>query len=792
MAPKTPEEIKEGNRLRKQAQRDREKAEKTKLAKYQPAPETQEQMEARLGQHFQDLAWAQEQDAKEEFFYKGECRSCVDLLAIYSGADINAKEDDDDPDETLAEKKRRKQKQRKQVRPNPSTNKLSIRAISLFDHDIEVKIEPDQWEYETLDGDKINVRKLYEVDEVVSFRRWLDLRDKARKNLFWLCNLVGMPMYHKSHQMICDMFVQKNFYKMYFPGFNKLDISAMISRQKRVAFDGETPTRTALIFAPRSGRKSTIDGIDAVQWMLACPDVRIMIATAFRPLAKQLFAEIKSYFYLTQSGSPSPFQILFPEYVLYGRAGSSDSPIKCPAATVPSKEPHVWKTSMESSSTGMRCDIRKLDDVVDYTNSNTEELRETLVRKINATGDLVESWGFTDVVGTRYFTKDWYGSRMDVDSEGNAPEPYSYLSIPAWTPKPEFRAVYDLLLRQPNGMFQVTEEMVDLWFPQKLGFKALVKLLKEKKEISFKNQQLNIATDPKEVDNYINQFDLETLRAHTYDKSAIPQGVEIIQSWDISYSENKTSDYSVGSTLGIYKNKQGLYCVVVIEIFFEKWKSSELASNFIKYYEKHRPSVLYLENSNGVQFLMENIKNYAKLRGSDIFDKIRTRPVSSKLNAKRERIKDLEFLLGHDRLWFVSGPWIDETYKQLTEYKGGKSTAYRKDDIPDSVSIGAVSHLPSTALQHNPDPKDVEQEHEARMEKARRDNFRDRVFGSHGTRLHSQTSQPPIAVSDWVRMQRGGSPLPEPEAPTALPPRNTRADQLKKLIGKILPPGMRY
>ena len=57
-----------------------------------------------------------------------------------------------------------------------------------------------------------------------------------------------------------------------------------------------TPTRTAMIFAPRSGGKSTLDGIDAIQWMINCPEVRIMIATAFKELVSELFREIKAYF----------------------------------------------------------------------------------------------------------------------------------------------------------------------------------------------------------------------------------------------------------------------------------------------------------------------------------------------------------------------------------------------------------------------------------------------------------------------------------------------------------------
>ena len=179
---------------RKRAQRAREKAER------EQAGITAEKVEKKIANHDINLAWAQEQDAQG--FYKGECRSCVDLLGIYEGGDITAKESKDDTDEEVIEKaKKAKKKDDEQVRPNPSENKLSVRAITFEDNGIEVHIDPDQWEYQPMfGGDPINVKKLYEVDEVVDFKRWLDLRDKARKDLFWLCNLVGMPMFYKIAQ----------------------------------------------------------------------------------------------------------------------------------------------------------------------------------------------------------------------------------------------------------------------------------------------------------------------------------------------------------------------------------------------------------------------------------------------------------------------------------------------------------------------------------------------------------------------------------------------------------------
>jgi hypothetical protein len=707
---------------------------------------TKEEVETRLSQHASDFAWAQEQDATETF-YKSECRPCVDLLAIYEGANIEDKEAEDD-EETSGSKKKSKKKQN---RPNPSLQRLTIRAIESEGF----RIEPDA---------ALSFRKVFEVNEVVSFRRWLDLRDKGRKDIFWLGRLLGKNLYYEVHHPVCDMFVQKNFDGMYFPGFNQDDLHAMIKQQKRVAMDGVTPTRTMILMAPRSGYKSTIDGIDATSWLLNCPDIRIMIITAFRNLAKTFLREIKKYFFLPRSAQPTAFHMLYPEFILTGVDGTSEQALECPAHVLNSKEPHLWITSMESSATGLRCDIRKMDDIVDPKNSNDEELRAELKYKIDGTNDLVEPWGFTDVAGTRYFTQDWYGMRMAPDENGD-PAPYAYLHIPAWKPKKEFEAQYAILLRTEGGMYKVTEDMVDLWFPQKLSFEHLKNTLKEKKERSFKNQQLNIATDPKVDDVYINLFDKDVLDHHTTTLSAATlKDGEIIQTWDIAYGEKRTSDYSVGITAKVIQNTDKQLGLHILEIIFDKWKNSELPYHMLSFYERWKPNRVRIENSNGVGFLMNNIRNLARSRGSDIEHHVQLWPVDVSPNAKRNRIKDAEFLLGHDRLFFVGGPWMQETNKQLTEYSGKKSTTYRKDDIPDALGL-TTTFLPAIALVHSPDPKEVEKAYEERVQTARTRALYDRMFMDRPQLREAMTR------TQWEAQQRGDPQFPEPEEPKPDPRR---------------------
>jgi hypothetical protein len=756
----TSEQAKEAARRRQANKRARDKG------MPEPYPVTdvvveEEEKGLKLKEHHDNLAWAQELDASE-LFYKSECRSTVHLLAIYEG---NATTVIGEEDEQVIDPKTGKKKNNL---PVPVSQTIQIRAIQVGD----TKIDPISKEH----------RKTYEVDRVVSFRDWLDLRDKARKNLFWLGRLLGKGLFHDTHGMICDAFVQKNFDGMYFPDCTFDDVHEMIGKQERFDVDGHE-TRTLMLFAPRSGYKSTIDGLDMTQWMLNCPDIRIMVMTSVKDLSKQLMREVKGYFYLPPRGKPSAFQMLFPEYILTGIDGRSEQPITCPAQLFDSKEPHVWVTSLDSSFVGQRCDIRKLDDIVDDKNSANEELRETLKEKIKSTNALVEPWGFTDIIGTRYFTTDWYGWRMGLtpdEDDASATEPFKYLCISCWAIKLEHAVLYSQLLDKKNGIFEITEDMVELWFPYKLNWKALRSKMKEYKERGFKNQYLNIATDPSEITNMVTHFDKEVLRRHTYTKTAAPTSGELIVTIDWAYSENKTSDFSVLAAIRRHVREDGTQELIVMDIDYDKWKASDLASHIVLFLRTHKPTRTFIEASNGIDLLMMAIRAYAmKYNCVEVLSSIIKVETGNTLNEKANRIKTLEVLLADDRLHFVSGPWIDELYKQFERFNG-ETKKGRKDDIPDAISQASRTLPAEMFVRVRLTPEEESQKHEDEERAERRRLVRmqhDAMFS--GTPYSQITNQSPtIHAPTWkqyLRGERGNQTKPpEPEQPEPAKPVDPR------------------
>ena len=149
----------------------------------------------------------------------------------------------------------------------------------------------------------------------------------------------------------------------------------------------------------------------------------------------------------------------------------------------------------------------------------------------------------------------------------------------------------------------IDKQLGKLTFPYKLGWGRLRNILDKKGERSFKNQQLNEATDPNVDEAFINHFEESVLRAHCYPKESAPKVGEIFQAWDWAYSDHKTSDFSVGVTAIVYQNKNRELALCVLEIIFDKWKSSELVYQMLAFHKKWNPKRVLIEKANGADLV---------------------------------------------------------------------------------------------------------------------------------------------------------------------------------------------
>ena len=223
-------------------------------------------------------------------------------------------------------------------------------------------------------------------DSDIQFVKWLALRDKARKNLFWLGKIILQKDLTDCHIKPCkELFVQKNFDGVYHEGYTLGDVHAAIDHQPRA--------KTMLWLDPRGAFKSTLDGIDCVQWLLNAPDIRILILTGEYKLRLAFMSEIKGYFYRPEKTNPTLLQQLYPEYTVTGKEGTSDTPLVCPARQKHDQvAPSLWCNAIGANLSGWHCDIRKMDDVVTDENSNSPLARGKKERSSARSTAPIISW----------------------------------------------------------------------------------------------------------------------------------------------------------------------------------------------------------------------------------------------------------------------------------------------------------------------------------------------------------------------------------------------------------------
>lgn len=588
--------------------------------------EQKKQLDAEIA----DAALSADRDADGKR-YRSEVRSWKELHQMFHG--IN---------ENLDEVEEKKQKDKKRTKVKPSVAKI--------------------------------------LGQKRTFQEWLDIRDKCRKDGFFLGKFILKHdlLTERVHRIIFDQFVKKNFDGVYKENYSLSDV------HNAIADHHDTRDKELVLIDSRGALKSTINGVDAVQWLLNVPDIRILILTGEDTLAESFLGQIKGYFTLLDGADPTDCHLLFPEYILRGRAASSGTPMLCPARKHNQKEASLWVNSVTSNLSGWHCDIRKGDDVVTDRNSNTADTRQKLKDKYDGTDSLVDEWGFMDHIGTRYYTDDWYGLRIAAKEDA----PFKYFCRGCWTVKDEFKEV---------PLRELTVDMVVLTFPEKVtggvltpksiprAWKVLHTLL-NKNERSFRNQQLNEPTDALLESDYVITFDQESLIKHSYLSSSAPKVGDIYVAWDWAYTDSRNSDYSAGTVGRIYQRvEDGEWGISVLEVDYGKWKPEELAFHIVMLNRKWNPKKTLIEKTNCADLLKLEIarKAYQYSTSLDIYWKV----PDHGSDAKRNRIKSLQIKLKNDLLWFVNGLWLDETFKQFANYTGDRKNRGRKDDIPDAVSF---------------------------------------------------------------------------------------------------------
>jgi phage terminase large subunit-like protein len=565
----------------------------------------------------------------------------------------------------------------------------------------------------------------------LGFRDWLDERDRARKDLYWLGKTcIGTPesgsgFVEHVHREMCEMFVQKNFDGVYHEGWTLDEARAHFNTLKR--------EKEALILTPTGSFKSTVDKIDCVQWMLNFPDVRIFIITGSGALSRKFLKEVKGFFYKPEGQKMTRFQGLFPEYVIEGNDGDTMAPMFSPARIhAQPGTPTLWVNSIDGTIAGWHCDVWKGDDIVNEDNSNSEDTRDTLKNRYdNLMSNRPDAWAFKDHIGTRYDPDDWYGTRIEEAKKYADTNALKYICRSAWKVKAGFETV---------PIKKLQEHMVELYFPEFMPFRALITQCRQN-EKNFRCQKLN---EPAGGDVAVN-FDEETIRAHTILLNGVPrvQGKPRRPAivWDTAHGDKVQSDYSAGAVGWCDGDTRTLY---VLEICHGKWVDSKVAIELVELHWKWDATFSEVEKFHGWELLAREIQRYSLHKyGKPV--PLLWREADTSSGSKRNWVKGLETLLANDRLFFVDGDWMERLIEQFCQFTGFSKR--RKDDIPDAISK-LQRLIPREPLPDELRAVETQDERKAREAQELRDKFAaQQGDAAYGTIFGSRPAPQPIAVA---------------------------------------------
>jgi predicted phage terminase large subunit-like protein len=158
---------------------------------------------------------------------------------------------------------------------------------------------------------------------------------------------------------------------------------------------------------------------------------------------------------------------------------------------------------------------------------------------------------------------------------------------------------------------------------------------------------------------------LEAKNIGFYD--TMPQFEEIYQSWDTAIKVSQDSDYSVGTTWGVFESKYYL-----IDFVCQKFEYSYLKNTVISMAKKWLPQMIIIEDKASGQSLIQDLK-LANIHN--------IAPQKPKIDKITRFALVLPFFTLEQVLLPKNSPWSAQVSQQLTSFPYADH-----DDIVDSIS----------------------------------------------------------------------------------------------------------
>jgi hypothetical protein len=492
----------------------------------------------------------------------------------------------------------------------------------------------------------------------------------------------------QSHAPILDFFVKK-------------DPNKKLREQDSI--------KKRLLLWPRNGCKSTIDIVDATQWILNFPAVRILYFTGDDDLAIKFVRETKGHFLINKS-EPTLMNLFFPEFCFEEAKIGNQFEFNCPVwadKCLLRGEPTVQASSVGSGLGGRHYDVVKADDAVYDRNTASSELCQNVSHKIRLTishGKMLMHSGYLDVVGTRYHEDDYYGDLIEKNVG-------------------DLKVTSGLQVDSPPRPWTLTENQTlkqKILIAEGIRVKTEVaaRLEKEAKEVTYINAGIDgcdlllptimsyswlmgsYADDERTFESQINQnprslshttFDRVLLLRSTVNFSEAPFNGPVSQTWDFAgpFNAEKKGDRDFcTASAGIWNEKGTCF---IQEVVRKRFKPADLAKAVVEFAKKYHPFIIGIEDTGGAKFLEETIKAEALKSGDqhviEVCRKIDWIPQDNRKGSKNLRMSAMHPWLVDGRLKFLNHCMaacggMDVLYNEFERcLHGGKH-----NDIPDVIS----------------------------------------------------------------------------------------------------------
>jgi phage terminase large subunit-like protein len=518
-----------------------------------------------------------------------------------------------------------------------------------------------------------------------------EIRRRTEQDLFWACRyftwntnpagvdkpVVDNGITRETHGEVCDFFVKKD-------------------KSKKIR-DQDVFKNRILLF-PRGSLKTTVDIVDAVQWILNFPEIRILILTAADDLAYGVVSEIKGHFLIYEE--PSWMNLFFPEFCVTDKTASKGSEgwFVCPvwaAKGLERKEPTVLAATVLEALAGLHFEVGKLDDAVSNTNSNTEELCKKLTNRVDLHRKMIMRWGYWDKIGTRYQEYDDYGTELARLERYKAklsqirPGLEGLIDDKTKTKVLVGRAV--LIKKETEAALVAEGKELSYEEAGEDGCYILLPHL-----ISFQEFLVDYDKNPLDTEGQLNQnptppfesdFTHQMMLQATVPALDLPELGPITLFWDLASKNKKQSDFSV-CTAVLWDAVKGTGYLV--DYTKQKYSPTELARAIVNSIRDHMPLKVGIEDvgfSSHIQYAINDIafkmsRQDKNPRIFEIAQAIEWVPTKNNKDEKDNRIKSLhpEFVFGRMK-FSASCPMLEELYVDFERFPHRKH-----DDGPDSLA----------------------------------------------------------------------------------------------------------